>query len=72
MSPERYAEADRKGAVTEEEFNQGWHFCANMDDLLLGPGMDLSNCTVDCGWPRSLIELCDLAEEIDEATLVEW
>jgi len=25
--------------LTEEEFNEGWHFCAEWDGLLVGPGM---------------------------------
>jgi len=35
MTDERYAEADKTGQLTEEEFNQGWHFCLELDGALV-------------------------------------
>lgn len=37
-------------ALTEEEINCGWHFCADWDLLLIGPGMgEIASC--DCDIP---------------------
>lgn len=35
--------------LTEEEIARGWHFCADWDGLLIGPGMgELAAC--QCPW----------------------
>lgn len=47
MTEERYREVDANlAAITEAEFEAGWHFCAEWDGLLIGPGYgELSCCT---------------------------
>lgn len=36
--------------LTEEEIKAGWHFCWEWDGLLIGPGMDETQCcTSNCG-----------------------
>jgi hypothetical protein len=40
MNNERYFEAEKEGKVTQEEFEQGWHFCIEWDDMLIGPGTE--------------------------------
>lgn len=36
MTPERYAELDLKNArLTQEEVNEGWHFCPDWDFMLV-------------------------------------
>jgi hypothetical protein len=37
MTPERYQQLsdDRELPLTEEEFNEGWHFCYEFDGLLV-------------------------------------
>lgn len=39
MNIERQLQLDRSGeGLTEEEWNQGWHWCADWDQMLVGPG----------------------------------
>lgn len=39
MNKERIVALHKEGAeLTEEEFNHGWHFCPDLDELLVGPG----------------------------------
>ena len=36
--------------LTQEEIQEGWHFCWDWDGLLVGPGMgEIESCT--CGFP---------------------
>ncbi len=48
MTRERYTELMVKGKqVTNEEYQEGWHFCSDWDLLLVGPGMpeeQVCNC----------------------------
>ena len=40
MTKERYIELDRTGeGLTQEEWEAGWHWCYEWDELLVGPGM---------------------------------
>jgi len=32
------------GELTEEEIQEGWHFCYEFDGLLVGPGMGELSC----------------------------
>lgn len=41
--------------LTQEEIDQGWHFCPDWDDLLIGPGMEE-------------IKFCECGEEKNEPT----
>lgn len=42
-------------ALTEQEVHQGWHFCPNWDDELIGPGMgEMDNCNCKLPSPRLL------------------
>ena len=47
MTNSRYTEVFNNAAeLTEAECAQGWHFCAEWDGLLVGPGMaELQHCT---------------------------
>lgn len=48
MNTERWVELMRNFdlQLTPEEIAQGWHFCYDWDDLLIGPGMiELESCT---------------------------
>jgi len=38
MTSARYDEAMETGKLTAGEVSQGWHWCPEFDDLLLGPG----------------------------------
>lgn len=41
MDNERFLELDRSGkGLTEEEWKQGYHWCLEWDDMLVGPGQD--------------------------------
>ena len=41
MTEDRYRELDSFGAfLTDEEVMEGWHFCPDWDDMLVGPGME--------------------------------
>jgi hypothetical protein len=42
MTNERYKELweNYEAPLTQEEINEGWHFCVEWDGLLIGPGMD--------------------------------
>lgn len=41
MTDERWKELMRaEDDLTEEEIQEGWHFCWEWDGLLVGPGMD--------------------------------
>lgn len=41
MNTERFLELDRSGqGLTKEEWEQGYHWCAEWDDMLVGPGQD--------------------------------
>lgn len=41
MDMERYLELDRSGkGLTKEEWDRGWHWCFEWDDMLVGPGSD--------------------------------
>ena len=45
MDKERYwlIESNQED-ITEEEFEQGWHFCVEWDFMLVGPGMRELEC----------------------------
>ena len=48
MTNERYNELMNitEARVSDEEFNQGWHFCEDWDFILIGPGMyEMECCT---------------------------
>lgn len=48
MNNERYIFLmdNEKESLTQEEFDNGWHFCGEWDGLLVGPGMmELEFCT---------------------------
>lgn len=49
MNHNRYYQIDRDGyGLTEEEVKDGWHFCPEWDQMLIGPDMpELESCT--CG-----------------------
>jgi hypothetical protein len=39
MNRERYIELDNSGTgLTKEEWEAGWHWCLEWDDMLVGPG----------------------------------
>jgi hypothetical protein len=41
MNRERYIELERTGqGLTEEEWEQGWHWCNEWDGMLVGPNTD--------------------------------
>lgn len=41
MDRERFLELDRSGAgLTEQEWEQGYHWCYEWDGMLVGPGQD--------------------------------
>jgi hypothetical protein len=40
------------GRLTREEMADGWHWCADWDDLLVGPGMMEMDCC-GCGVEKS-------------------
>jgi len=42
MTKDRYKELMDSEAIllTDEEIDQGWHFCADWDGLLIGPEME--------------------------------
>lgn len=41
VNNERYNELNTKGfGLTEDEFNQGWHWCYDWDMMLVGPTME--------------------------------
>jgi hypothetical protein len=54
MTPERYNALmnwDNKGpnlALTDDEIEQGWHWCADYDFLLVGPGMEAEQAACNC------------------------
>lgn len=40
MTPERYKELQITDAkLTQQEINEGWHFCLEWDDMLCHPDM---------------------------------
>ena len=43
--------------LTAEEIAQGWHFCPEWDELLIGPGMSELEDFLD---PESMTCLCNL------------
>ena len=41
MNRERYIELDRSGTgLTEQEWEEGWHWCNEWDGMLVGPNTD--------------------------------
>ena len=49
MDDERFLELDRSGnGLTEEEWEQGYHWCYEWDGMLVGPGQ-----------PEALVCSCD-------------
>jgi hypothetical protein len=40
--------SDVKLTLTAEELAEGWHWCPNWDDLLVGPGMELELSCCRC------------------------
>ena len=52
MNRERYIELDNSGkGLTDEEYNQGWHWCGEWDDMLVGPG-SLEALVCSCNHPK--------------------
>ncbi len=49
MERKRYFEVDRKGyGLTDAERAEGWHFCHDWDQMLIGPGMpEMEACTCE-------------------------
>ena len=47
MGVARYYSVDRHGGVlTDSEVAEGWHFCPEWDEMLVGPGMpELESCS---------------------------
>lgn len=47
MTNDRYADVDsERSRLTSAEIAVGWHFCAEWDGLLIGPGMgELAACS---------------------------
>jgi hypothetical protein len=40
--------------LTPEEIKEGWHFCHEWDDLLVGPGMEeVHVCTCHVDWEET-------------------
>lgn len=40
MTNERYWELEMTGhRLTQDEIDEGWHFCPDWDGMLVGPGM---------------------------------
>lgn len=40
MNHNRYTQIDRDGyGLTKEELEEGWHFCPEWDEMLIGPPM---------------------------------
>jgi len=70
MKNKRYNELmyDLGAKLTDEEISEGWHFCAEWDGLLIGPGMPgLESCTLKS--KTELLESMSLpAEIINEST----
>ena len=51
MNNKRWQELERKGeGLTKEEISEGWHWCPEWDDMLIGPEMhmewEICNCEV--------------------------
>lgn len=46
MTDERYNQLTRNYSLklTQEELEEGWHFCREYDELLIGPGMEEQAC----------------------------
>jgi hypothetical protein len=45
MERERWKKINREGdGLTPEEIAEGWHFCYEWDQLLVGPGMPEMEC----------------------------
>lgn len=73
MDDKRYKELDESGqGLTQEEMDQGWHWCGNWDDMLVGPGTEEASCC-HCDidgmnrWKKSqaaMIVLAKLDEEL--------
>ena len=58
-------------SLTEEEIEEGWHFCWDWDGLVVGPGMivELACCSCESNPPNiKLIELQKQAREEDKTT----
>jgi hypothetical protein len=54
MTNERWSALmnDPNGRLTREEMSEGWHWCLDWDDLLVGPGMMEMECC-NCGWNKT-------------------
>jgi hypothetical protein len=50
MTEERWQALEKAGGtLTKEEMEEGWHWCNEMDFLLVGPGMHFfQNCKDTC------------------------
>jgi hypothetical protein len=72
MNRERYIELDRSGTgLTKEEWEQGWHWCGEWDDMLVGPNTDEA-LVCSCGHPaierwKESEEGKKMQKELDEA-----
>jgi hypothetical protein len=46
MTKERWIQLNKNPELqlTEEEIEEGWHFCYNWDGLLVGPEMEEMDC----------------------------
>lgn len=50
MDSERWTDLmnDPEGCLSAKELAEGWHWCGDWDDLLVGPGMmELTCCTCE-------------------------
>lgn len=49
MTTERWMAITNGNPMTDDELRDGWHFCVDWDDLLIGPGMgELRCCQCAC------------------------
>ncbi len=42
----KYLDRDEEGKLTQEELDQGWHWCYDFDGMLVGPGtVEAEHCS---------------------------
>lgn len=61
MTPERLEALERNEAdsLSAEEQAAGWHFCSEMDDLIVGPATEGPSAPCLCGAPMALMPSLD-------------
>jgi hypothetical protein len=66
MGVGEYMLIERSSTIPTHRVKQGWHWCDDWDDMLIGPGMDaLVGCT--CKWPALEPWKVEAAARVDEA-----